>query len=401
MTAIKARPPIGMGYPLRELRGLPEKARVDLQKRIIYGAAVMQLGELNDDRPYLADEQTLAEVVRLGNSMAKGLKARLSHPNASNDGIGKFLGRWRNFRWSEDGSTVLADLHLAPIAFRGKRADSLGQYVLEMADENPDMFGVSLAPVWDFSAMESLENSDGLQPMRFKKLTAADVVDEPAATRGGLFGDAPLSIATAPHKATQALDQLFQDAGPEVIRQRVSGFLETYLANKFGPVLNSTEDEMSDDNKTTLTLEQVQAEISSSLETALSPINEALAKLTPAPQEPPQDPPALSQQEIIAAERKRCTELNALARNSGLAKAEELAASWVEKGLSLVEAKASLADLAIAQNKLTTDAGDAPDDPDAAYKAEYRKGLSSFAAMGITEEDYIKSRKIDDGKSLL
>ena len=35
--------------------------------------------------------------------------------------------------------------------------------------------------------------------------------------------------------------------------------------------------------------------------------------------------------------------------------------------------------------------------PDAKYKAEYAENLATFVASGITEADYCRTRRIDDG----
>lgn len=406
MKTITAPPELGMFYPLRTVDGLPADARVVRERRIIRGVSVIELGPLNepDDRPWFADETTLQQVLQLGRASTKGAKSRLTHPNMSNDGMGRQLGRFRNFRMSDDSRRVLADLHLASFAFRGGDK-SHGSLVLDMAAEDPGAFGVSLAPVWDRDEMAKLETAEGTMPMRFKKLIAIDIVDEPAATRGGLFGDSPLSIGTAPHKATEALNTLFADATPDVIRGRVTGFLDSYLATRFGGQGNNGEDDMSTDAKNVgLTQEALDATLKTfgeSLSAALlGKVDEKLAAMKPT-DEPAGEPAALSAADIQAAERKRCNEIAALAKNSGLEDWEQLSATWVEKGLSLVEAKAAIGEMAIAKNGLSKDSGQTSDDPEAKYKAEYQKNLAAFTHMGLSLQEYITSRKIDDGGELL
>lgn len=406
MKTITASPAIGMYYPLRTVAGLPEEVRVDRERRLIRGVSVIELGDLNqpDARPWFADETTLQQTLAIGKASPKGAKSRLTHPNMSNDGMGRQLGRFRNFRMSDDSRRVLADLHLASFAFRGGD-QSHGSLVLDMAEEDPGAFGVSLAPVWDEEEMQRLETADGKSPMRFKRFVAIDIVDEPAATRGGLFGDSPLSIATAPHKATEALNALFADATPDVIRGRVTGFLDSYLATRFGGQLTPSEAQMSDQGKPAgLTQEALDSTLKTFGESLsagiLGKVDEKLSALKPG--EPTKEAPApLSATEIQAAERKRCSELSALGKNSGLEDWETLSTSWIEKGLSLVEAKAAIGELAIAKNGLTKDSGQQGDDPDAKYKAEYQKQLSSFTHMGLSLQDYITSRKIDDGAEVL
>lgn len=355
----------------------------------------MQLGSLNapDGRPVFADETTLSQLLSLGKSSPKGVKSRLSHPNMSNDGMGRQLGRFRGWRMSDDNRQVLADQHLASFAFRGGDK-SIGKMVLDMAEEDPEIFGVSIAPVFDLEEMERLKRDDGMMPIRIKKLIAADIVDEPAATRGGLFGDSPFSIATAPHKATEALNTLFADAGEEVIRARVNGFLNSYLATRFGGQVN---DERDDDmsltkEELTATLEAFGKNLSTTL---LGQVDEKLAALKP--KADPEPTPA----EIEKRGAERLSQLCSLAANAGLKDHEKVGKTWFDQGLSVADATAAVKPLMVAGNGLTQDSGQGDADPDATYKAEYKAQLSSFVSMGLTEEEYITSRKIDDGKALL
>jgi hypothetical protein len=388
------KPPVGNDVaPLKALRGLSSAARVDRVRNVISGVSVIQVGPLNegDSRPWFIDATTAKQVV-------KGLKARWTHPGMSSDGLGTFLGRWRKFRLSDDGTTVLADLHVSRLAMKGE--DSRGEYVLDMAEQEPDAFGVSIYPVANHSEMESLETEDGVQPMRLRKLIAADVVDEPAATRGGFFGG-QLSIATAPAKATQALDQLFANAEPDVIRGRVGDFLESYLASRFGGQSLSTGDsEMSDQSKpaapAAITQEALTAALNTFGENLLGKVDEKLSALTKSDE--PQPPTA---DELRRAGAKEASEIMAAAAMSGLPDHEKLAADAIEKGLSSVAFKASLTDRLIAGNGLSKDSGQQDEDEDAKYKAEYRAQLAAFTAMGLTEAEYILSRKIDDKKENL
>lgn len=395
------KPPVGNDVaPLKALRGLSSAARVDRVRNVISGVSIIQVGPLNegDSRPWFIDATTAKQVMSMGNASPKGLKARWTHPGMSNDGLGSFLGRWKKFRLSDDGATVLADLHVSRLAMKGE--NSRGEYVFDMAEQEPDAFGVSIYPVTNRTEMESLENEDGLQPMRIRKLVAADVVDEPAATRGGFFGG-QLSIATAPAKATQALDQLFANAEPDVIRGRVGDFLESYLASRFGGQPLVTGDlPMSQDNKPTAPAAITQEALTAALNTfgadLLSKVDEKLSALSK--KDEPQPPTA---DELRRAGAKEAAEIMAAASMSGLPDHEKLAAEAIEKGLSSLAFKASLTDRLIAGNGLSKDAGQQDSDPDAAYKAEYRKNLAMHAAMGVTEAEYVTSRKIDDGKELL
>jgi hypothetical protein len=384
--------PTAIDYSLRMTQAATAP-RVDRERGIIYGAALIQLGDINDDRQVFADETTLTQTLSLSKGRVKGLKSRFTHPNMSNDGLGQFLGRWKNHRLSDDGQFVLADLHVSPIARKGE--NSRGEYTLDMAEQEPDMFGVSLAPSWDEEAMEKEKRNDGKQPLRFKSLTAADVVDEPAATRGGFFGDEPLSIASAPRKATQVLDSLFADADSEVIRERCLGFVDTYLANRFASQGTPGGPEMANSNEAaSLTREDVQAIVKESLGTFDAKLDALSALIAKQPEK--QEPDALAETKL--AETTRCKELFALAQNSGLSDWQKLSTEWVDKNLSVIEAKAALGDLAIQQNKLTKDNGEGEPDTHAKFRAEFRAGKEEFAKFGIIDEDsYVRTRCRDEG----
>lgn len=207
---------------------------------IIFGASVIELGEVNDDRPWIVDQRTLEQVVEFGSRPQRGLKAKFTHPNMSNDGLGTHLGYWKNFRI--DGSRVRADLHISDSAFKSPKGD-LGGYVLALAEEDPEAFGVSVSTRIDFAAMgideagNPVEEAEGDLPLRFAALRSADFVDEPAATRGGLFSESMalddrfenVDIASM---LTWVLDNHFENENPEEIRDRVSTALSTYFKNQ-------------------------------------------------------------------------------------------------------------------------------------------------------------------------
>lgn len=219
-------------FRLDPVRSAPE-AGVDRNKNVIYGCVVMQAGPINDDRPYFVDETTLDQVVALGNRSRNGLKSRFTHPNLSNDGLGSHLGRFKNFR--RDGDSVRADLYVADVAFESPRGD-MGSYVLDLAEEDPESFGVSLATIFDEEGMdaarqemEEREEDTSRIPLRFSRIHACDFVGDPAATRDGLFADR-LSEATLADYATMIMDKFFAGATKDHVRGRVEDFLSKYYS---------------------------------------------------------------------------------------------------------------------------------------------------------------------------
>ncbi|WP_442484782.1 hypothetical protein [Aeoliella sp. SH292] len=321
--------------------------RVDREARVIRGITVLQAGRVNDNRELTIDGKTLAQVLQIGNTTTKGLKARWTHPNMSSDGLGTFLGRWFEFRMSADNQSVLADLHLSELAFAKPDPDlgmSRGEWLLRMADGEDDTFGVSLAPrTMDTKAMESEVDSEGVQPYRVLALAAIDIVDEPAATRGGLFGG-QLSLADAPLAATKVLDQMFATATREVVEQRAKAFLSRYLDTRFGGAKP---------------VELVQQK---------RPLGPATA-----------------------------AELSTIATNAGLD--QSFAQQWASDNLTTLQAKAAICDMVLAKRRgeSTGEHGSNTEK----FRAEFRSQRATLATLGITdEESYIRSRVRDERDGL-
>lgn len=144
------------------------------------------------------DEVALHMFVGLSRTQAIGIKSRFTHPGLSSDGLGKFLGRVRDFR-VVDG-VLVGDLHLSESASLAPGGD-LRQYVELRADEDPASFGMSGVfyartawPLEDGSEVWVDDVGDRpdsavteLPVIRPTELRAWDVVDEPAAVRGGLL----------------------------------------------------------------------------------------------------------------------------------------------------------------------------------------------------------------------
>lgn len=163
---------------LESVYGLGETT--DRDKGKAFGVKVIQLGQVNDARPFKVDEETLQQVADLGNAPNKGVKVRLTHPQG--DGIGSHLGRASNFYI--DGDCVRADLSIAKSA-KHSPMGNMFEYFFSMAEEDPEALGMSIAAVLNGSEMEP--DDAGYAPLRVSKLWAVDVVGDPAATRGGLF----------------------------------------------------------------------------------------------------------------------------------------------------------------------------------------------------------------------
>ncbi len=217
------------------LRSAPQQG-VDRNTNVIYGVRLIEKGPLNDAdvRPYEVTDDTLDDVVQLGGRTKQGLKSRFSHPSLSNDGIGSYVGRLRNLR--RDENAVYADLHISDTAFDTPRGD-LGTYVMDLADDDPESFGMSLATVLEDEMYGEPERDDDgnikLIPLRFKQVYAGDVVDSPAATRSGMFGawDIP-DERSLPAMAEWVMEHYFKDLTLEQTRERIDAYLRKFYSRK-------------------------------------------------------------------------------------------------------------------------------------------------------------------------
>lgn len=123
--------------------------RIDHEAGIVEGVKVCTEGEAKGHGVNL-DAEFVEAVVRFGNERKQGLKARFGHPNMCSTALGTFLGRHKNFRTEtttrDDGSkalTAIADLFLSNEA-KDTPNGNLHDYVLGLAQNEPDMFGTSI-----------------------------------------------------------------------------------------------------------------------------------------------------------------------------------------------------------------------------------------------------------------
>ncbi len=154
------------------------KLEADLEGRILKGVSILTKGYVPSHDIEFGDE-ALDDVVKLGNTAKPKIKSRFSHPRFSDDGLGKFMGRAQDFR--RDGDHVRADFHLAKAAFKSPFGD-FGTYILELADEDPDAFGISIVAQIEEEPFDDHKDKKRKRPMsRVLSLRAADFVDDPAA----------------------------------------------------------------------------------------------------------------------------------------------------------------------------------------------------------------------------
>lgn len=221
--------------------------RVDREARVISGVSVITRGEALGHELWI-DEQFLNSLVADALTMpsGRGIKSRFAHPGLSSDGTGKVLGRFRRLRRS--GDKVLGDLHLAASAERAPSGDLAG-YVLDLAEEDPGLFGTSIVFERDQEAESEHyrshlddsgefrspdpRNTENLPHARLRLLKAVDVVDDPAANPDGFFSQAGDVVTQAEAALSWLLGLSERSPGaaalggihPERARQFVSRYL--------------------------------------------------------------------------------------------------------------------------------------------------------------------------------
>ncbi len=214
---------------------------VDRANNVIRGYVVAQRGPFKSQGRGEFDDASLAQIVSLMAAKPAGLKSRFTHPNMSNDGLGKFLGRSKAPYL--DGDRVRADLHLDPSSF-STPSGNLGKYVMDLAENDADAISSSLVLR---VKQEVRLNTDGtraknekgepLPPLwRPEALHASDIVETGDAVDSLLSAGVDVDglPLAALWRGSEMLDQLFADQPREVIEARLKGFLERYLTGRFG-----------------------------------------------------------------------------------------------------------------------------------------------------------------------
>lgn len=190
---------------LQQLRAVAPSGRVDVPAKAIRGFVVAEAGAFTDGGGQFTAE-SLRLIVRLW--PRDGLRCRFGHPPLFGDGLGLHLGRARNPR--VDGAVVRADLQLNEVSHAAPAGD-LGRYVLDLAASDPEALAASLALSHSEQQPAGYDEPPVWLPTR---LFAVDLVDEGAATPGGLFGPAGGGLSRRPAGP---------DALAEIYRRRLEG----------------------------------------------------------------------------------------------------------------------------------------------------------------------------------
>lgn len=172
-------------------------APVSVEGDVIQGCSLVTVGEALGHGVQL-DASFVKDCYEQATKLKMGLKSRFGHPSMCNESLGTYLGRFKNFSLSEDGTQLFGDLHIAASSHKSPHGD-IGAYVTQLAKDDPEAFGTSIVfTVGGYYALDDEGEQHEVDPfdydgieelpfMKLGKLMDCDFVDEPAANAGGLF----------------------------------------------------------------------------------------------------------------------------------------------------------------------------------------------------------------------
>jgi len=360
------------------------------------------------------DTEFLRDIVSAAKDLGnRGIKSRFTHPGLSGDALGKVLGRTSNLRLSD--GVVRGDLHLLDVASKSPDGD-LAQYVLDLADEAPDMFGASIVYTVDrvrtkaFTAEHTDEdgefqspdsdNTKNLPHVRLGALLAADVVDDPAANPDGFFS----ATDEVPERADAALAYLLGQTDvepnelvlggihPQRARAYVAGWCER------NGVCITTASAMDDRRTEAMSANEV-AGVEATEEVAVvaaDPVVDDEAQVETVGDALERDTTA----EALQAERDRATAISADAARLGLA---EYGAELIADGVELQAAQIKLRDRKLAEIARETPVSPGPDDPvdvspasltgDELYEADWDRNAEGCRDEFVEKSSYMAYRR--------
>jgi len=367
---------------------------VDRENNVLRGYVVAEVGHFKSQGRGQFISESLDAIVELGNAAPKGLKSRFTHPNMSDDGLGKYLGRSKNYR--RDGDKVRADLHFDPTALETPPAGGkpYGQYVMDLAESDPGALGSSLVV-----KPERFEQPDDEPDVWIPlQLLASDIVDEGDATHGDLLSVEGLECFFAEGSArripsklaivgTEYLDKLFLDADRAVVESRFNAFRDRYLSRRFGadltteteesPVDQETKDALASTNQAVQSLAQGVGELRSLIEEDFKARKEELSQ-------------AKKAEKIV-----HLCKLAGVPERASVYLAEEKSLDDVRDELLALKFKnnAPPADDAAGENGHLSNTTD----PNVKFSAEYEEHRRIHEQLGISREKYIARRRKEAG----
>lgn len=249
---------------------------VDREKGIIHGVILAEEGPFKSEGRGEFDRKAIRQIVSLAKGKSGGLKSRFAHPTLSDDGLGKFLGRFHDVKsdvilreagQDDSGKPLLkevlaarGDLYLDKTALEESPngGKPLGLYVMDLAESDPEAFGTSLVlqteqehrldkqgrPLKDDAGKE-------LPPLwRPTLLHASDIVDTGDATNSFLAADIDGLPDALVRQGCEMLNRQFDGKPREVVESRLNAFVNRYLAFRYGDEVDPVTEQASGEPST-------------------------------------------------------------------------------------------------------------------------------------------------------
>ena len=165
-----------------------QSTNVDRENGIIKNIVIVQEGVDKDNGNFT--KEFLNELLKAAQEQTQGVKSRFGHPNMCKTTLGTFIGRYKDFSIIEDEgkSKLIANLYLDEITKKTQvegQGISYFEYLMDMSENNPDMFGNSIHFACDVTFEEKEINDDVIYVETYhslKSFVASDLVDSPCAT---------------------------------------------------------------------------------------------------------------------------------------------------------------------------------------------------------------------------
>lgn len=178
--------------------------KVDRENGVLRNISVANFGDNKNDSYF--DEKFISDLVAKGNAQTQGIKSRFGHPNMCATSLGTYIGRQKNF--NIQNGNCFGDLFLDPITKKTQvegKGISIFDYVMDMAETNPDMFGNSIVINCLFETKTFTIDGKEIEKTvpKLESFHASDLVDDPAATES-LFSNNENDLGVV---ITQFLDE--------------------------------------------------------------------------------------------------------------------------------------------------------------------------------------------------
>ena len=277
---------------------------------------------------FVVDEKTLKQVASILKKKKRGVKSRLTHPGFLTDGIEYLVGRAAIGDARVDGDQVRADIQLGQYAKSSPKGD-LWTYLLDVAEEAPDIFGLSI--VFVPGDYEERKDEDGLPVSpagRVKDVLAVDFVGDPGANPGGLLS------RPQPQAGTRREEDAVSATGPVSMGSVAQWYGDQTMNEKLKKYLTSIGLKADATEKEAIafwnTRDGDEKELADALATAKPKEPEPKPADEPKPEKPAAAAKADGDDEKLsnaarAAEHERFKEI------SGIAKEFKLDAEWAEE----------------------------------------------------------------------